>query len=348
MKRPTIRDVAARAGVSHQTVSRVLNDHENVIQPTRDRVLAAIRELSYVPNPSARSLSSNRLHTLGVVTTDISDYFFSQAIAGAEAEARRRDLFLIIGSLEEEAQGDERAYLRLMLERRVEGLIVAGPTHLESDWLLPPLAHRLPIVAITSELAMPEVSIVDVDNQRGGRDATLHLVEHGHRAVATITGPLEWRSARERLDGYREALRTRGLEEDPMLVENCPDWRLESGREAARRLLQAGRPFTALFAQSDLFALGAMNEIRSYGLKVPDDVSVVGYDDIPVARYLDPPLTTMSQPMRDVGALAVRLVVEQLGPDGGMREEQSRHLLRAPLVPRGTVAAAPAPAENAI
>jgi DNA-binding LacI/PurR family transcriptional regulator len=121
MKRPTIRDVAARAGVSHQTVSRVLNDHENVIQPTRDRVLAAIRELAYVPNPSARSLSSNRLHTLGVVTTDISDYFFSQAIAGAEAEARRRDLFLIIGSLEDEAQGDERAYLRLMLERRVEG-----------------------------------------------------------------------------------------------------------------------------------------------------------------------------------------------------------------------------------
>jgi DNA-binding LacI/PurR family transcriptional regulator len=115
---------------------------------------------------------------------------------------------------------------------------------------------------------------------------------------------------------------------------------LESGREAARRLLQAERPFTALFAQSDLFALGAMNEIRSCGLRVPDDVSVVGYDDIAVARYLDPPLTTMSQPMRDVGALAVRLVVE-LGADGGMREEQSRHLLRAPLVPRGTVTAPP-------
>lgn len=339
MKRPTIRDVAALAGVSHQTVSRVLNDQENVIRPTRERVLAAIRELGYVPNPSARSLSLNRLHTLGVVTTDISDYFFSQAIAGAEAEARRRDLFLIIGSLDEEAQGDERAYLRLMLERRVEGLIVAGPTHLEQDWLLHPLAHRLPIVAITSELALPEVSVVDVDNQRGGRDATLHLVEHGHRAVATVTGPLEWRSARERLDGYREALRIRGLEEDKLLVESCPDWRLESGREAARRLLDSGRPFTALFAQSDLFALGAISEIRSRGLTVPDDVSVVGYDDIPVAQYLDPPLTTMSQPMRDVGALAVRLVVAQLGADGGAREEQSRHLLRAPLVSRGTVVA---------
>lgn len=339
MKRPTIRDVAALAGVSHQTVSRVLNEQENVIRPTRERVLAAIRELGYVPNPSARSLSSNRLHTLGVVTTDISDYFFSQAIAGAEAEARRRDFFLIIGSLEEEAQGDERAYLRLMLERRVEGLILAGPTHLEQDWLLHPLAHRLPVVAITSELALPEVNVVDVDNQRGGRDATIHLIEHGHRAVATITGPLEWRSARERLDGYREALRTRGLEDDSLLVENCPDWRLESGREAARRLLDAGPPFTALFAQSDLFALGAISEIRSRGLIVPDDVSVVGYDDIPVAQYLDPPLTTMSQPMRDVGVLAVRLVVAQLGVDGATRDEQSRHLLRAPLVPRGTVVA---------
>jgi DNA-binding LacI/PurR family transcriptional regulator len=336
MKRPTIRDVAARAGVSHQTVSRVLNDQDNVVRTTRERVLAAIGELGYVPNPSARSLSSNRLHTLGVVTTDISDYFFSQAIAGAEAEARRRGLFLIIGSVEEEAQGDERAYLRLMLERRVEGLIVAGPTHLERDWLLHPLAHRLPIVAITSELVVPEVSVVDVDNQRGGRDATLHLIEHGHRSVATITGPLEWRSARERLDGYREALRTQGLAEH---VEQCPDWSVESGREAARRLLESGRPFTALFAQSDLFALAAISELRSRGLDVPRDVSVVGYDDIPVARYLDPPLTTMSQPMRDVGALAVRLVVEQLGADGGAsREEPGRHLLRAPLVARGTVA----------
>jgi LacI family transcriptional regulator, galactose operon repressor len=335
MKRPTIRDVAARAGVSHQTVSRVLNDQDNVVRTTRERVLAAIGELGYVPNPSARSLSSNRLHTLGVVTTDISDYFFSQAIAGAEAEARRRGLFLIIGSVEEEAQGDERAYLRLMLERRVEGLIVAGPTHLESDWLLHPLAHRLPIVAITSELVVPEVSVVDVDNQRGGRDATLHLIEHGHRSVATITGPLEWRSARERLDGYREALRTQGLAEH---VEQCPDWSVESGREAARRLLESGRPFTALFAQSDLFALGTISELRSRGLDVPGDVSIVGYDDIPVARYLDPPLTTMSQPMRDVGALAVRLVEEHLGADGEPREEQGRHLLRAPLVARGTVA----------
>jgi DNA-binding LacI/PurR family transcriptional regulator len=338
MKRPTIRDVAALAGVSHQTVSRVLNDQDKVIRPTRDRVLAAIRELGYVPNPSARSLSSNRLHTLGVVTTDISDYAFSQAIAGAEAEARRRGLFLIIGSVEEDAQGDERAYLRLMLERRVEGLIVAGPTHLESDWLLHPLAHRLPIVAITSELVVPEVSVVDVDNQRGGRDATLHLVEHGHRTVATITGPLDWRSARERLDGYRDALRTQDLAEEPKLVEHCTDWTVESGREAARRLLDSGRPFTALFAQSDLFALGAISELRSRGLDVPCDVSVVGYDDIPVARYLDPPLTTMSQPMRDVGALAVRLVVDHIAADGEPREEQGRHLLRAPLVARGTVA----------
>ena len=342
MKRPTIRDVAALAGVSHQTVSRVLNDNESVIRSTRERVLTAIRELGYVPNPSARSLSSNRLHTLGVVTSDISDYAFSQAIAGAEAEARRRGLFLIIGSVEEEAQGDERAYLRLMLERRVEGLIVAGPTHLERDWLLHPLTHRMPIVAMaSSEVVAPGVSVVDVDNQRGGRDATVHLVEHGHRAVATITGPLEWRSARERLDGYREALAAHGLAEEPALVEHAPDWSVESGREAARRLLDSERPFTALFAQSDLFALGAISELRSRGLDVPGDVSVVGYDDIPVARYLDPPLTTMSQPMREVGALAVRLVVEQLGADGvPPREEQGRHLLRAPLVARGTVSSA--------
>lgn len=343
LKRPTIRDVAAHAGVSHQTVSRVINEQANVNAATRERVQAAIRELGYVPNPSARSLSSNRVHTLGLVTTDISDYFFSQAVAGAEAEARKRGLFLIIGSVEEEAEGDERAYLRLMLERRVEGLIVAGPTlHLERESIPPSVTERVPIVALAGELGR-NVSVVDVDNRRGGFDATSYLLDRGHREIATITGPLEWTSARERLDGYREALRRAGIAGDDALVRHCSDWGLESGQAATASLLDDGRPFTAIFTQSDLFALGALKELRARGTDVPGAVSIIGYDDIPVAAFVEPALTTMHQPMRDVGALAVRVVVDAISSDGGPEgERESRRLLRAPLVVRGSVGPPPA------
>jgi LacI family transcriptional regulator len=344
MRKPTIRDVAARAGVSHQTVSRVLNDHESVAEATRERVLAAIEELSYVPNPSARGLSSNRTHTLGMVSSDISDYFFAQAVAGAEVEARRHGFFLIIGSVEEEAEEDERAYLRLMLQRHVEGLIIAWPKlRPEGDNHRRLLASRLPFVVVASEVELLGASVVDVDNRRGGFDATSLLIREGHRAIATITGPLEWPSARARLGGYRDALRTWGLAEDASLVETSPDWGLASGQVAAARLLERNKPFTAIFAQSDLSALGAITELRTRGIAVPEEVSVVGYDDLPIASFVDPPLTTVHQPMREVGSLAVSLLLDEIArARSGSEREPGRHLLPAHPVVRGSVARAPA------
>lgn len=344
MRKPTIRDVAALAGVSHQTVSRVLNEHESVAAATRERVLAAIEELSYVPNPSARGLSSNRTHTLGMVSSDISDYFFAQAVAGAEAEARKHGFFLIIGSVEEEAEEDERVYLRLMLERRVEGLIIAWPKlRAEADNHQRLLVSRLPFVVVASGAELPGASVVDVDNRRGGFDATSLLIREGHRAIATITGPLEWPSARARLDGYRDALRTWGLAEEPALVQTSPDWGLASGQAAAARLLESHRPFTAIFAQSDLSALGAITELRARGIGVPEEVSVVGYDDLPIASFVDPPLTTVHQPMREVGSLAVNLLLEEIARARSAAErEPSRHLLPAHPVVRGSVGRPPA------
>jgi DNA-binding LacI/PurR family transcriptional regulator len=338
MRRPTIRDVARLAGVSHQTVSRVLNDEESVVASTREAVLAAIRQLNYVPNPSARGLSLNRTHTLGMVSSDISDYFFAQAVAGAEAEARRRGFFLIIGSVEEDADDDERAYLRLMLERRVEGLIVAWPTLLpDGSGELRSVTARVPLVVVASGVEAAGATLVDVDNRRGGLDATSLLIREGHRAIATITGPLEWPSARARLAGYRDALRASGLAEGPALVETCSDWGLASGQAAAARLLERGSRFTAVFAQSDLAALGAITELRARGIRVPEDVSVVGYDDLPIASFVDPPLTTVHQPMREVGALAVGLLVDEIALDSRGDGKPSRHLLPADLVVRGSV-----------
>jgi LacI family transcriptional regulator len=339
-RRATIRDVASRAGVSHQTVSRVINGSSSVTESTRERVLAAIRELAYVPSPMARGLISNRTHSLGMVSAEISDYSFAEAVAGAEAETRKRGYYLMVASVEDESRDDERGYLRLMLARRVEGMIVARPSvPLSSEQLLPAVAAGIPLVAIGSS-KLPGFTVVDVDNLDGGRQATAFLVAQGHRRIATITGPREWPSAKARLEGYRRALRAGGITRDRALVETSPDWGLEEGRAAAARLLDQGESFTALFAQSDLIALGAIRELRARGLRVPEDVSVVGYDDIPVAAYVHPALTTVRQPIREVGELAARIVLDRLATaeegDGGAGPET--YLLPAELVVRDTVA----------
>jgi LacI family transcriptional regulator len=315
----------------------VINGHDSVTAETRERVESAIRELEYVPSAVARSLSSQRTHTLGMVTTDVSDHFFAEAVAGAEAEARKRGYFLIIGSIEEGSEDDERTYLRLMLERRVEGLIVAVPRlRLAEDDLLADAVARIPTVLVASDIDLPGADHVDIDNRRGGHEATAYLAAQKHRVIATITGPLDWPSARARLDGYRDALRDAGIAAERSLVEPCVDWGLDSGRRAAERLLESAPKLTAIFAQSDLLALGAIAALRARGMRVPEDVSVVGFDDIPVSSVFDPPLTTVRQPMREVGELAARLIGDRAS--SARKAKGSRHMLRAPLVIRGSVA----------
>jgi LacI family transcriptional regulator, repressor for deo operon, udp, cdd, tsx, nupC, and nupG len=334
-RRATIRDVATRAGVSHQTVSRVINRNPSVAEPTRTRVVAAIRELGYVPSPMARGLISNRTHSLGVVADDISDGFFARVVAGAEAEARRRGYYLMIGSVEPD--DDQRGYLRLLLERRVEGLILARPSvPLSADDLVHARRAGVPIVSVASA-QLPGLPIVDVDNVQGGYAATAHLVTCGHREIATVVGPREFPSSAARFEGYRRALAEAQVPDDPGLVEHAADWGLESGRAAAARLIERGESFTALFAHSDLIALGAIRQLREAGKRVPEHVSVVGYDDLPVAAYVDPPLTTVHQPMDEVGALAAALVLDQLA--GRDTDSSATHLLPAELVVRGSVVA---------
>src|SRR5919197_4656621 len=328
---PTIRDVAARAGVSHQTVSRVINDNPQVTPATRERVLAAIRELSFVPSPLARGLLSNQTRSIGVVADDISDHFFARMVAGAEAEARRRGYYLMIGSVEPDE--DEVGYLRLMLERRVEGLILARPSvPIPIEHLLPARSAGIPLVAACRDV--PGFTVVDVDNRRGGFDATAYLLAHGHHSIATIVGPHDWPSATARLAGYRDALAGAGIHESPVLVERAADWGLESGRIAAARLLGRARgEFTALFAHSDLIALGAIRELRAADLRIPEDVSVVGFDDVPISAFVEPTLTPLHQPMDEVGALAARLVLDHLA-GGEPLDGTAKHLPAAQLVVR--------------
>jgi DNA-binding LacI/PurR family transcriptional regulator len=335
-RRATIRDVAMRAAVSHQTVSRVINGHESVAEPTRQRVLAAIEALAYVPSPMARGLISNRTHTLGMVTFDLSEAFSARAVAGAEIEARRRNYYLIVGSVEESPHDEEgTGYLRLMLERRVEGLILARPgVVMAGEQLQGAASAGIPLVSIGSA-QLPGFTLVDVDNRHGGFEGTAHLIQAGHRSIATIVGPLEWPSARARLEGYRDALREAGIAEDPALVERAPDWGVESGHAATDRLLARGVSFTAIFGHSDLIALGAIRRLRSEGLHVPEELSVVGYDDVPIAAYVEPPLTTVHQPMHEVGEFAAGLVLDRIS---GIEREPGPHLLPARLVVRQSTA----------
>lgn len=328
----TIRDVAAAVGVSPQTVSRVINNRPDVAAETRRRVWEVIQELDYQPSAVARSLVSKRTYTLGLITADFSDYFFTQVIVGAESEARKHGYFFMLCSTERNP-ADEPEYLRLLTERQVDGILFARPSTEQDSRHVAALVRRgVPIVTTAYYLPGEQLTVVDVDNVDGGLQATRHLVDGGHRRIAMITGPADWKSVKDRSTGYRLALKQVGISFDPSYVEEG-DWSYESGYEAMRRLLLKAPGLTALFAQNDCMAIGAMRALRQAGRPVPRAVAVVGFDDIPAAAYCHAPLTTMRQPMQEVGRVATQLLIDLVNNPTVERKEV---LLKAELVRRET------------
>ena len=329
-KRLTIAEVAREARVSSQTVSRVLNKRPDVAPETRQLVQEVINRLGYQPNALARSLASRRTRTLGLITADFSDYFFTQVIAGAEIEARKHGYFFMLGSTERNPQ-DEPEYIRLLTEYRVQGILFARPSA-EQDHrhLLSLLRDGVPVVTTAYHLPGQDLTVVDIDNVDGGQQATRYLLECGRRRAAMITGPGTWKSVNDRTRGYRQALEETDIPFDPGLVAQG-DWSYQSGYQAMQELLGRGISFSALFAQNDQMAIGAIRALREAGRRVPQDVSVVGYDDIPVAEYCDPPLTTIRQPMQEVGKVATRLLIQSIEQPEVV---QGEILLKAELVRR--------------
>lgn len=332
MTKTTIQDVADAAGVSRQTVSRVINSKPDVAEETRRRIWQIIEELGYQPSALARGLASKRTKTLGLITADFSDYFFTQVIIGAEAEARKHGYFFMLGSTERNPD-DEPEYLRLLTEWQVDGILFARPsTEDDSRHIVSLIRQGVPLVTTAYWLPGEELTVVDVDNVDGGRRATEHLIQLGHRDIAMITGPPDWRSVNDRTEGYKQALRASGLPFDERLIEGG-DWSYQSGYQAMGRLLEKAPHITALFAQNDRMAIGAMRALREAGRRIPDDVAVVGYDDIPVAAFSEPPLTTVWQPMQEVGKTAVGLLIQFIeNPD----VERKEVLLGTELILRGT------------
>ena len=324
--RVTIRDVAVLAGVSHQTVSRVINDNERVNPETRRRVEAAIKELGYQPNAIARYMAQGHTSTLACISPNLTDYTFASIIEGAETEARNNGFFVITASAPDPSTFNTLIN-QLINSRRTEGLLVINPYIDDRNKFLP---QEVPIVLIGAHPRDHTSSAVMLDEQGAGRMATEHLLSLGHQSIAVITGPLVEDCVQDRLVGYKMALQNTGIEYNPALVTEG-DWSATSGNQAIEDLLSHGHKFTALFAQNDRMAVGAIHALRQHGIRVPEDVSVIGFDDMPLASYFDPPLTTIRQDFFCSGCEAVRLMITSLEqPD----QPPKQTLLPAELITR--------------
>jgi LacI family transcriptional regulator len=302
---PTIKDVARRAEVSLSTVSAVLNGSAPASQATRLRVLAAVAELGYEPNSQARNLKRQRSHAIGLIVPDILNPFFALVAEGIGDEARRRDYLLVLCSTD--FDGDrESSYARLLRARRLDGIVHLSSTGLPPAALLE-LASAAQVVTVDERVHGFPAPFVGSDNRRGARAIAELALARGHRSFAILAGPTGLWTAEQRLAGYREALAAGGVDPDAVPTVHG-DYRLESGRKAAAELL-AHEP-AVILAANDLMAIGCLQHALSRGLRVPDDVSVVGYDDVPLATVVTPRLTTVRQPAREMGRVAARLLLD--------------------------------------
>jgi DNA-binding LacI/PurR family transcriptional regulator len=322
-------DVARLAGVSHQTVSRVVNGSQQVREKTRDRVLAAMEQLDYRPNSVARALVTGRSRTLGVVTFDTALYGPASTLLGVERAAHAAGYFVSIVSLESlEPTEVTRAVERLKV-LGVDGLVVIAP-HVAATNALWTLPADLPVVAVE---AGPDdgVPVVAVDQYQGARLATEHLLGLGHATVHHLAGPSDWIEAQHRTAGWRDALDAAGATGSSPLRG---DWSARSGYELGRRLLDVP-DVTALFVANDQMALGVLRVLYEHGREVPRDVSIVGFDDIPEAEFFTPPLTTVRQDFAEMGRRGLHLLLDEIA--AGERS-RTRVTVPATLIERASTA----------
>ncbi len=304
MPRPTLRDVAALAGVSHQTVSRVINNSEAVLPETRERVLSAVRQLGYRPNAIARSMARGRTSTLACLAPSLIDYTFASNIQGVENAARARGYFTLSASAE--TVEEYKVLLEELIgHRRVDGVVLINP-YLESRSF--GLPANIPLVYLGGR-ENTRTHCVYLDNRDGACQAARHLLDLGHRSIAQVSGPAAEDCAQERNLGFEMALREAGLEPDPADTYEG-DWSATSGYQAFRHFLKLGRVPKAIVAQNDRMAVGVIRAARDAGLRVPEDLSVIGFDDMPLASYFDPPLTSMRQDTFEFGAAAAAMLMD--------------------------------------
>lgn len=310
-RRPTMKDVAAHAGVSVSTVSYVLNGTAPVSADRRARILNAVRELNYIPNESARSLKRQTASTIGLVIPDLSNQFFALLAQGVTRAAAAHDVLVVLCSSESTEEA-ESSNSRLLRSQRVDGVIYLTGFD-ESPGSLLELRSLGPVVLVDERVPGAELPAVVADGRRGAREVATHVIKLGHENIACIAGPAALWTAEQRLAGYREALAMGRLNPDEMKVY-VGDYGLQSGYDLAAKILRdnPGDHPTALLCANDMMAIGAMEYCRSAGIRVPEDISIVGFDDVPMAPLLTPRLTTVRQPAQEMGVGAAELLIEMI------------------------------------
>ncbi len=315
----SLKEVAARAQVSFQTAGKVLNGAPDVrVAPeTATRILAAAEELDYQPNALARSLHNRATATIGLMIANITDIALARVAVGIRDEAHLQGYMILLASLpDSDTHGTE--VLRMLCERRVDGVIVAPP-QLEEDFEFAHLVRSSVPAVVLQHVPGGGVPFVGSDDRQAGRLAVEHLLTQGHRFIGTVTGPYRRWIVRSRLLGYEEALRESGVHMSEDLVAEA-DWTPEGGARAVRILLERDPRITAVFVHNDEMAIGVLRELRDQGRHVPDDVAVVGCDDLPFSQHLTPSLSSVHVPFEEIGKLAVQVLLRRMTAKPGLSE----------------------------
>lgn len=314
-QRIQIRDVAKRAGVSAATVSRVLNGRSEVRSAARERVLSAVADLDYRPNRLARSLRRKATETVAMVVSDIENPHFAEAVRAAEDAVYQRGYRLLLCNSDESAS-KQQTYLDVLAAECVSGVIVA-PSDPTDPGIKRLLDQSIPVVAFDRAVADPRADAVIGNNLDAARVATTHLIESGHSAIGLVSGPLDTTTGRDRLAGYEDAMRRAGLD----TRFEFGGFRMDEGEQATLRLADSTRGLSALVVANNLMAAGALKALRTRGLSIPDNVALVSIDEPFWVEFVDPPMTTMAQPIRVMATSAVELLFERIE---GVRTESRR------------------------
>ena len=327
LKAATIRDVAERAGVSVASVSRVLTGAGVVTEATRERILEAVKALKYVPHSGARSLSTSRTHTIGVILPDLFGEFFSELIRGMDVAARERGFHLIVSSSHDDA--DEASAAIRSMRGRVDGLIILSP-HLDADGLAGNLSSQLPVLLMNGGAVDAQKPSIVVDNRGGAVAAVQHLVSDGRRQIVHVRGPSGNLEAESRLAGYFEAMTAAGL--SPVVING--DFTQHAGYAAGVALARRDVRPDGVFAANDMTAVGVLLALQEAGLRCPEDVAVVGFDDVPIAAIVRPALTTLRLNIVDTGRRALERLVDMIAAPESAGDEAICEVVRPILVVR--------------
>lgn len=328
----TMKQVAEKAGVSTSTVSHVINNTRVVSDDVRERVLAVIQELRYIPSAVARSLKNDKTHTIGMMIPNNSNPYFAELIQGIEDSAFRLGYNIILCNAYDDAK-KQAAYLRVLMEKRIDGLILVASG---DDEELAEILRGMPMpkVVVDREVSGVDADFIEADHDRGGYLATKYLIGLGHREIACVSGPMHLVPSRDRVAGYQRALREAGIAPNSHFLVHS-DFTSEGGYTAFKHLLGLAHRPTAVFAGNDLMAFGGMCAANEAGVRVPEDLSVIGYDDIALASFSTPRLTTMAQPKYEMGETIARILVERI--QGG-HQPVRREMFKPVLVERQSTA----------